>query len=1687
MKKLLIIFFIFISASVVAQTYNNSWIDYNKTYYKFTIGKTGLFRIPQSALNSIGLGNTPAEQFQLWRNGEEVGLYTSVTTGPLGSSDYIEFWGIMNDGKKDTKLYRDPDYQLSDYYSLETDTAVYFLTVNTTGSNLRFVNTPNNIAGNTLSPEPYFINTRSVYYKNKINMGLGLPLGEYVYSSSYDIGEGWTSNDVAPGFALSYLIDSIYMYPGGPLASFNFAVAGNALNQRNVRVKFYNNVIDDEPMPNFTYLKKQVNNIPASYFPSPDHILISIEPISSVSTDRIVVSAFSLTYPSKFNFNNKNSFYFELPAASTGNYLAIDNFNFGNTNPVLLDITSGARYVGDITSSPGKVLFALPPSSVTKRKFELVSEDASNINFITTLTQRNFVNYAVAANQGDYLIISNPVLYNNGSGVNNVDLYKAYRSSSAGGGYNAKIYDIDQLTDQFAYGIKKHPFAIKDFIQYAASTFSAKPQYVFLIGKGITYSDYATNQNSVYDDQLDLVQTFGNPASDILLSSPYGSTVPSVPIGRLSAITGNEVGIYLQKIKEYENAQATATQTLDSKLWMKKVVHVIGGKDSSESDLFTFYMNQYKNVIIDTLFGGDVETFAKTSNSTVQLISGQRIEQLFNEGIGLLSYFGHSSANTLEFNLSDPSVYHNQGKYPFFIVSGCTAGNIFAFDPARVIQNSLSISEKFVLASEGGSIGFFASSHLGVPPYLYNYDIELYNQIGVKNYGNTIGNDIKNVISNLGGSNFSLDYLTRINMEELNLHGDPAIKINPHSKPDYVIEDPQVKVNPAFISVSESSFELDAKAFNIGKAISDSIIFEVKRTYPNGVTDVIFRKRIPGIRYADSIKISIPIISTRDKGLNKITVTIDADNEVDELSENNNSITRDVYIYQDEATPVYPYNFAIVNTGNQKLLASTSDPLSPAKDYVMEIDTTLLFNSSVKVTKTVNSPGGVIEFDPGFSYTDSTVYYWRVSIKPASGLPADYHWNNASFIYLANSSAGSNQSHYYQHLYSDTQHIVLDSARQWDFASLNNVITSRNGVFPTAASLATDFTLDINGAVVASSVCGISGIIFTVLDPISLKPWLNVLGGSSGLYGSDPVCGSSRLANFQFNILSQAKRDSAMKFLDLVPDNYIVIARNISGTDSASNTYAANWEADTTAFGTNNSLYNRLLSQGFVLIDSFYRPRSFIFMYQKNNPAFIPNFVFSNGIYDKIMLTHNFNAPDTLGYITSPKFGPAISWKQMHWRGSSLESNSPDNPKVEIIGIDSLGNSTTLFNADKTMQDVDISSVSASKYPFMQLRMRNSDSVKLTPYQLSYWRLNFTPAPEGALTPNLYFLTKDTLQQGEILHFGIAFKNISLSAFDSMKIKLEVIDNNNVTHLLPLPKVKPLVSGDTIKLQYDIDTKAFAGPNTLHVDFNPDNDQPEQYHFNNFLFKNFYVKADKFNPLLDVTFDGVHILNRDIVSARPHIVVKLKDENKFLSLNDTSLMKVQIQFPDGSLKTYQFDNDTLRFTPANLAAGENTATIDFSPSLAGNDQEYVLIISGKDVAGNTAGNLDYHVDFRVISKPMISNLLNYPNPFTTSTAFVFTITGSVVPQNIRIQILTITGKVIREITEDELGPLHIGRNITEFKWDGSDMYGQKVANGVYLYHVLTNLNGKSLDKFTDNGDNTDKYFTKGYGKMYFMR
>jgi flagellar hook assembly protein FlgD len=111
-------------------------------------------------------------------------------------------------------------------------------------------------------------------------------------------------------------------------------------------------------------------------------------------------------------------------------------------------------------------------------------------------------------------------------------------------------------------------------------------------------------------------------------------------------------------------------------------------------------------------------------------------------------------------------------------------------------------------------------------------------------------------------------------------------------------------------------------------------------------------------------------------------------------------------------------------------------------------------------------------------------------------------------------------------------------------------------------------------------------------------------------------------------------------------------------------------------------------------------------------------------------------------------------------------------------------------------------------------------------------------------------------------------------------------------------------------------------------------------------------------------------------------------------------------------------------------------------------------------------------------------VLNYPNPFTTSTRFVFTVTGVDPPSQMRIQIMTVTGRVVREIGIAELGPLRVGRNITEFAWDGTDQFGDRLARGVYLYRVIAQLNGEDIE-LRETG--ASSYFTKGFGKMYLLR
>ena len=1688
MKKFLFTTIILLLAIAGYSQLNNSWIDYSKTYYRFKVYKDTLCRISQPTLAVIGLAGTPAQNFQLWRNGKEVRVFTSVAGGTLGATDYIEFWGEMNDGKPDKNLYRNPDYQLDDKYSLFSDTATYYLTVNAAGGNLRYVQSANPVVGNVLPADAYFMRRIEVHYRSQINRGYSVPLGQSVYSSAFDIGEGWSSGDISGGATLSNDLANMNKYAAGPANSVIFTVTacGNSfLYTRDLAAVFYNTQVlpQPNPMPYMSYHRDTVRNLPLSLLQSNTNLPVGIRGMNSSNpaNDRIIVPTFSVTYPATFNFNNQKNFYFELAASATGNFLIINNFNSNGIEPVLYDITNSRRYLGDI-NTPGQVKFVLPASTDPVRKFNLLSQHAASIYNVDQLTAKIFINFNDPANQGDYVIISNPVLYNNGNGINYVDQYRQYRSSVAGGSYNARVYDINELTEQFGFGINKHPGSIRDFVSFAGQQFAIKPKFVFLIGRGLTYIDHKANESNPDVDKLDLVPTFGWPPSDILLVSNPGTIVPITPVGRLGAVSGNEVSIYLEKMKQYEVAQKSTSQTITDKAWMKNFLHTSGGSDSSENIEFLGYLNNYKNVAEDTLMGAHVETYAKSTVAAVEQTQSTQISKLFQDGLAYIGYFGHAGATALAINLNYPENYINAGKYPFMQLSGCTVGNYYNFDPQRLLgYDNMSLSEKYIFLNQKGAIGFLASTHFGIAPFLNYYNNVLYKDFCNDMYGSTVGEQIKNVIQQIGSNPQSLDYYTRIHLEETNLHGDPALKIHNFTKPDYVIEDQLVKLSPNIISVADGSFKIDIKMMNIGKAINDSIRVTVKQKLPNDTIKILYNQMIRAIRNIDSLNLSVNINPITDKGLNKLIVSLDDGNRISESSETNNILNRDFYIFEDEIRPITPYNYSIVNQQNISFYASTANPLSGIRQYVMEIDTTELFNSSFKKVYNANGPGGIIQFNPtNVTFTDSTVYYWRTATVPSG--TSSYIWNTFSFVYLTNSTTGFNQSHYYQFLKSSYTDIHMQDNRKFEFDKFQDELFISTGNFPpndyphTYTSLTSIGTFGNWGN-------AFNTLQFLVLNGRTGEPKTNIPQGSQGAYGSNfPAGGRTRQFEFRFN--TPAQRKVVMDFIDSMPANATIILYPLLNTGSIV-PFANDWKADENIFGPGNSLYHKLYNNGFTRLDSFNSNKPFLFIFNKVN--YFPAIQKVGTIFSEILTASlTFDLFKQPAYITSPYFGPANKWTQFHFRGKSEELPQTDRFYYEIFGSQSTSGTETKLVTVYSARDTTIDFIDAKNYPYLKVKMFSMDSVQATPFQLSSLVLNGNFVPEGVVAPNILFVMKDTVEQGQKIDFKLAFKNISLTAFDSlMKINFIITDRNNLPHTISIPKGKKLLSGDTLIINYQIDTKDYPGANILFVEVNPNNDQAEQFHFNNILYKDFYVNPDNYNPLLDVTFDGVHILNKDIVAAKPHIYISLKDESKFLALNDTSLFKVQVLFPDKTLHNYRF-GDSMRFNPANTGGGENTASIDFEPYFR-DDGDYELIVSGKDVAGNKAGAIEYRVIFNVLNKPMISNLLNYPNPFTTSTAFVFTVTGSEVPQNIRIQILTISGKVVREITKDELGPIHIGRNITEFKWDGTDMYGQKLGNGVYLYRVLTNLNGKSLEQFKEKGDKTDKYFNKGYGKMVIIR
>ena len=329
----------------------------------------------------------------------------------------------------------------------------------------------------------------------------------------------------------------------------------------------------------------------------------------------------------------------------------------------------------------------------------------------------------------------------------------------------------------------------------------------------------------------------------------------------------------------------------------------------------------------------------------------------------------------------------------------------------------------------------------------------------------------------------------------------------------------------------------------------------------------------------------------------------------------------------------------------------------------------------------------------------------------------------------------------------------------------------------------------------------------------------------------------------------------------------------------------------------------------------------------------------------------------------------------------------------------------------------------------------------------------------------------------------ILAQNVSEYDMDSLLVKFSVVDSKNTT-VNTYRRFIPVKALASIKIPFDISTTRQVGAYKLFVELNPDQDQAELFSFNNIGVIDYYVRKDIRRPKLTVVFNGVQITDGEIISPESNIEIALRDENIGQPLVDTGLFTIKFEYPDRSVHPVYLGASNVSFIPANINGTKNEAKVIISNDFT-LDGTYRLIVRAKDATNNSISDDDYNISFQVISKSGASNVFNYPNPFTTKTKFVYTLTGRNVPDYYKIQILSVSGRVVRELTQDEIGPLKIGTHMTEFEYDGTDEFGAKLANGVYLYRmVFKNKSGEEVSKYDTD---TDKFFKNNLGKMVIIR
>ena len=215
--------------------------------------------------------------------------------------------------------------------------------------------------------------------------------------------------------------------------------------------------------------------------------------------------------------------------------------------------------------------------------------------------------------------------------------------------------------------------------------------------------------------------------------------------------------------------------------------------------------------------------------------------------------------------------------------------------------------------------------------------------------------------------------------------------------------------------------------------------------------------------------------------------------------------------------------------------------------------------------------------------------------------------------------------------------------------------------------------------------------------------------------------------------------------------------------------------------------------------------------------------------------------------------------------------------------------------------------------------------------------------------------------------------------------------------------------------------------------------------------------ADNTPPTVRLYMNDESFVSGGITNCLPYLLAFLEDENGINTASGIGHDIVAILDGDESNPYvlndyYETENDDytkgkVRFPFRNLESGMHT-----------------ILFKAWDVYNNLIAQ---EIQFNAVCNEdglRIERVLNYPNPFVSYTEFWFSHNMPFEPLDVQVQILTITGKLVKTINQQVVTDGFLCREIT---WDGKDDFGDRIGKGVYVYKltVRSTTTGKKTEKY----------------------